>query len=89
MSEVTLGYSGDSGMYRRLQELKEAEPFKPFYISMTDGKDYKILKKEDLIFDASSGLPMVKGTYNRLATLNPDHIIAVTLGIKPPREHWK
>jgi hypothetical protein len=38
MSLTTAGYSGDSGMYRRLQELKEAEPFKPFYISMSDGK---------------------------------------------------
>jgi len=88
MSGIALGYSGDSGMYRRLQELKEAEPFKPFYISMTDGKDYRILKGADLIF-TESGLPVVRLSEGRLATLNPDHIIAITLGIKPPGKHWK
>ena len=87
MSLTTTSYSGDSGMYRRLQELKEAEPFKPFYISMTDGKDYRILKKNDLIF-AESGLPMVRLNAGRLATINPDHIIAITLGVKPPGKHW-
>jgi hypothetical protein len=58
MSLTTTSYSGDSGMYRRLQELKEAEPFKPFYISMSDGKDYKVINRSDLIFH-ESGLPQV------------------------------
>ena len=75
-------------MYRRLQELKEAEPFKPFYISMTDGKDYKIYNREELLF-GESGLPTVRLSSGRLATINPDHIIAITLGVKPPRNHWK
>ena len=79
---VTAGYSGDSGMYRRLQELKDALPFKPFYISMSDGKDYRVIKAEDLIFH-ESGLPQVKRSGVRWTTLNPDHIIAITLGLKP------
>jgi hypothetical protein len=83
MSLTTTGYSGDSGMYRRLQELKEAEPFKPFYISMSDGKDYKVLKAADLVFH-ELGLPQVKRSGGRWATLNPDHIIAITPGVKPP-----
>jgi len=47
-------------MYRRLQELKEAEPFKPFYISMSDGKDYKVLIAGDLVFH-KSGCRRLKG----------------------------
>ena len=70
-------------MYRLLQELKEAEPFKPFYISMSDGTHHKVLKSGDLTF-RESGLPQVKKSGERWATLNPDHIIAVTLGLKPP-----
>ena len=83
MSLTTTGYGGDSGMYRRLQELKEAEPFKPFYISMSDGKDYRIVKAGDLVFD-ESGLPQVRKSGGRLVILNPDHIIAINLGLKPP-----
>jgi hypothetical protein len=85
MSLITAGYSGDSGMYRRLQELKEAEPFEPFYISMSDGKDFKVLKTSDLEFHAS-GLPQVRKSPAHWATLNPDHIIAITIGLKhrPP-----
>lgn len=86
MSLVTTGYSGDSGMFRRLQELKEAQPFKAFYISMSDGKDYKVLKADDLVFHGS-GLPQIKRSGGRLATLNPDHIIAITIGVKPYHRH--
>jgi hypothetical protein len=82
MSLTTTGYSGDSGMYRRLQELKEAEPFQPFSIWMSDGKDYRVLRAADLIFH-ESGLPHVKKSGNRWAILNPDHVIAITLGVKP------
>ena len=83
MTLVTSGYGGDSGIYRRLQELVEAEPFAPFYISMSDGKDHKVLKAGDLFF-GESGLPMLKKSKGRVATLNPDHILAITLGLKPP-----
>ncbi|HEX4715905.1 MAG TPA: hypothetical protein VH164_13355 [Ktedonobacteraceae bacterium] len=83
MNAVAAGYSGDSGMYRRLQELREAEPFCPFYISMSDGKDFKVLKAADLEFHVS-GLPQVRKSAGRWATLNPDQIIAITIGVKPP-----
>ena len=86
MNLTTTGYGGASGMYRRLQELKEAGPFKPFYTSMSDGKDHKVLKADDLVFH-ESGLPQVKKSGGRWATLNPDHIIAITLGFKPSK-HW-
>lgn len=83
MALTTAGYGGDSGMYRRLQELVEAEPFAPFYISMSDGKDYRVLKAGDLVFH-ESGLPQIKKSGGRAVTLNPDHIIAITVGLKPP-----
>lgn len=73
-------------MYRRLQELKEAEPFVPFCVSMSDGNDYKISKAGDLVFH-ESGLPQIKKSGGRWTTLNPDHIIAITVGLKPPSRH--
>jgi hypothetical protein len=83
MNATTAGYDGDSGMYRRLQELMEAEPFQAFYISMSDGKDFRVVKAGDLQFHVS-GLPQVRKSGGRWATLNPDHIIAITIGIKRP-----
>jgi hypothetical protein len=79
---VTAGYSGDSGIYRRLQELAEAQPFCPFYLSMSDGKDFVVRTASDLTFHVS-GLPQVRKG-GRWATLNPDHIIALTVGLKVP-----
>jgi hypothetical protein len=69
-------------MYCRLQELKEAEPFRPFYIIMS-GVQYKVLKADHLVFH-ESGLPQVRQGGGRWAILNPDHIIAITVGLKPP-----
>lgn len=70
-------------MFRRLQDLKEAEPFEPFYITMADGHDYKVIKAGDLVFH-ESGLPQVRKSGRRWAILNPDQIIAITIGLKPP-----
>jgi hypothetical protein len=69
-------------MYRQLQELKEADPFKHFYITMSDGKEHKLLKPDDLDF-AVSGLPQIKRHGGRWSILNPDHIVAILVGLKP------
>jgi hypothetical protein len=81
---ITTGYSGDSGIYRRLQELHEATPFEAFYITMVGGKDFRVLRAQDLEFHVS-GLPQVRSkSGGRWVTLNPDHILALTVGLKPP-----
>jgi hypothetical protein len=59
--EIVAGFNEGPGMIEQLRELAEADPFGPFTIRMSDGRKYRITKKEHIQF-THYGSPKVLGT---------------------------